>query len=816
MAFEKASETQLKNMYDLLANHRAGAGQPSLSSCYYASYHKLVATCDVDILQIDPKIRAAKTVRARIVPAGQKEPVVSADGRINDAGQGRIEADTPKLAPGDYQVVTEIVGEEGKVLASRTDPFTQRSFPWEGNKLGTERIVIAPFTPVQVEGSTLKVWDRTYRFGDTGLPQSLVSKNEELLAGPIRLEGTIAGKEVALVGDGQAQWIHKEGYNSTYEAHGKLAEHVAVTVQADTEYDGTTFYTLKLEPQDQSQVQRLDLVIPLRKLTDWEAMRSSGRDMPYGVVPAEEGVFWDSSKLAAAAFIHGTFVPYCVVSDGERGLSWAADSDRDWLLDDAKPSFFLEKRGDQVVMRARFVNTPSALKRVRTIKFMLTAMPTKPLPDEYRYRMWGMPNASFGWMAGFQGSCMWAYGTGPTVSFYKQEQYDILKERLEQDRRRVRWSAEKAVGPKYLPMSAWYVASNCMGYAMPEYDTYSGEWTGVTSPQPTPQQEYVNFKNEWGVWSTPRQQSRAYADLVPSTVDCRVYALDQQQKQAGMNGYWWDHSRFWTSGDLIKGTAYVRDDGSVQGIYNITLMRDMMKRMAVCSQINGLTPFHGYYSHGEIGPVGSFMQWSWAIEGPWYVNSKNVSLLDNIHGGLDGIRILLQTYEGLQITMRNETMDRQSDDPWQTRSCLGTALLFDVGLGIEGGAVNQAAREKVLADLSKFDYFNSKVQWTPYWRTKDLVRVEGGDVVCTLYTRKLPGQTPGVMLVLFNQGPSEATVSIHPDVMKLLGMQDVSLHDLEKLSAEPLPAENGTWPGIKIRRHDFRLMLLGPRASSGH
>ena len=41
-------------------------------------------------------------------------------------------------------------------------------------------------------------------------------------SGPIRLEGTIAGKEVALVGDGQAQWIHKEGYNSTYEAHGQL------------------------------------------------------------------------------------------------------------------------------------------------------------------------------------------------------------------------------------------------------------------------------------------------------------------------------------------------------------------------------------------------------------------------------------------------------------------------------------------------------------------------------------------------------------------------------------------------------------------
>lgn len=816
MAVAKSSATQLAHMYELLATNRAGAGQPRITSCYYHSFRKLTASCDVDILKIDPKFRAAKLFRTRIERASDKKPVLALDGKINAAGQGNIEGPTPKLAPGSYQVVTEIIGAAHQVLASRTDPFKVESFPWEGNKLGKEKIVVAPFTPVRAQGMTVKVWNRAFRFAQTGLPESLIAKGQELLAAPIRLEGKIGGKAVSLASAGNAQWIHKSGYNSTLQAHSQLARHVGVTVQADTQYDGTTFYILTLKPLDASKVEQLDLVIPLRKLTDWEAIRSSGRDIPYGTVPTQDGVFWDSSRLPAAAFMHGTFLPYCVLSDGERGLSWAADSDRDWMLDDARPSFFLEKRGTQVIMRARFVNAPRSLKRTRTIRFMLTAMPTKPLPEDYRYRTWGMANAAFGWMNGFQGSGMWAYGAGPTVSFYQQEQYDILRERLEADRRRVRLGAENAPGPKYLPMSAWYVATNTTGYAMPEYDTYSGEWAGVTSPQPSPQEGYVNFKSEWGVWSTPRQQSRAYADLVPSTVDCRVYAFDQHQKQAGMNGYWWDHNRFWTSGDLIKGGAYIRDDGSVQGTYNITLMRDMMQRMAVCSQLNGLRPFHGYYSHGEIGPMGSFMQWLWAIEGPWYVNSSKVSLLDNIRGGLDGIRILLQTYQGLPITMRNETFDRDSSDPWQTRSCLGVALLFDVGLGFEGGSVNEKTRQSLLQSLLKFDYFNHLVTWTPYWRTSGLVQVEGGDVVTTIYTRHLPGQTPGAMLVLFNKGDQAATVSVHADARKLVGSSDVSLHDLENLNTEPLPLNYGRWSGITIPRHGFRLMLLGPRASGGN
>ncbi len=818
MPFDTITAADLKNMYTAIAANRHNLGQPNLSSCYYQSYHTLTARCDVNILEINPTIRTAKILRASIVRVGHKKPLVSADGVIQPDGLGRIQVSTGKLPLGKYQVITQIIGNRGQVLASRIDPFAVKHFPWEHNKLGEEHIVAAPFTPVKVLGSTLHVWDRAYHFAATALPSSIISLGRNMLAAPITLTGTIDGKKIPLVSIGRPAWTHVSGYSATVTGHGQIGPHVHVTIKAKTEYDGTTFYTLTLTPHGLAKINELSMVIPLHKLMNWEAMRSSGRDMPYGTIGegTPDGVFWKSSELPAAAFIHDTFLPYCVISDGQRALSWAADSDQGWMVSNHRASFLLEKHANrQIWMHVRFVDTPSVLKTAHTIHFMLTAMPMKPKPADWRYRMWGMPNAAFGYMSGWQGSNMWAYGCGPTISFRNQNQFEILRHLLSADRQRVRLAAESVPGPKYPPMSMWYVSANTWGYAMPEYPTYSGEWTGMTHPPINPQRSYINFKSPFGVWSTAREQTRGGMDLIQSAIDCRVYDFDQEQKKAGMNGYWWDNGTFWTSGNLIKGTAYIRN-GHIQGIYNITLMRQMLKRMAVVSQLNHITPFQSMYAHGEIGPLAGFVNWLWAIEGPWYLNSDKVDLVQNIQGGLNGIRTILQTYQGLPISMDNNTQDQSSNDnanPWQTRSCLGVALLFDVGDGWNGG-INGFCQHKLVQALNRFDYFNHRVKWVPYWRTAKLVNVHGGHIVTTLYIRKLRGQTPGIMLVLFNDGHHTATVSVQANTNKLLGLarKYTTLHDLENWSANPVPMLAGRWGGITIPRHDFRLMLLGPRA----
>ena len=796
LPFVKTPADIQEKVYKLLASGRSGPGKPEISSCYYHSYHKLEATCDVDILRVDPRIRAANSFHTSIRAADGKE-MVQQTGPIDSAGQGRILADVPALPEGEYVILTEIPGEDGKPLASREDHFRVRTFPWEGNNLGKEKIVVRPFTPVKMTGQRLDVWGRRYTFGSTGFPVSIVSKGEEILAAPLRLEATIDGRDIDLQPGGKSAWKTAGGYNGLLESRAKLGP-IDVVVRADTEFDGTTKYELSFSGQKDTPVDRIDLVIPLRKMTGWEAVRN-GRDAAYGTAPTQEGVFWSAADLPPCANILGTFLPYCCVSDGERALAWAADSDEGWLLDDAKSSFFLERLGDTINMRIRFCNTPSHLAHPRTIRFMLQAMPEKAMPADYRYRMWDTPNASFGYSAGFQGSCFWAYGVGPAISLYKPEDYTILKGLLDADRERCRQAADRAPGPKFPGVTSWYSTTNCLGLAMPEYDTYAGEWVGVTEPKPSIEAGYINYKSPWGVWSTPRQQSRAYADLCPSTVDCRVWCYAMQLEKAGLDGYWWDHIRFWSGGSLIKGSAYVREDGKVQGRFNISAMREMMRRMAVIADTNGVTPFQGYYAHGAVGPIGSFLQYLWAIEGPWYMTSAKTDLLDNFRGGLDGIKVLMNRYSGVPVSLRGETFDRGKDDPFQSRCCLGVGLLLDVGVGFEGGNVDQKTRQALLKVLADFGYFEAANEWIPYWRTQDGVRTEGGDLLATVYQRKTPGRSAASLIVLFNNGdtPCDAKVTV-------ANAAGSKLTDLE--TGQPIETIGGA-AQVAVKRHDFRLIV---------
>jgi hypothetical protein len=671
-----------------------------------------------------------------------------------------------------------------------------RSFPWEGNHLGAEHIVVPPFEPVRVVHDTVDVWGRRYRFGPTGLPTSMTALGSELLAAPIRLEGVVTGQSAQLQAIDSPAAPAADDTHALLAARGQLGT-IDVALRADTEFDGAVTFELTLTPADATPLDRLDLVIPLQGLTGWEAIRN-GRDAAYGTVPATDGAFWSASSLPPCANLLGTFLPYACLTDGERALAWCADSDEGWLLDDHQSSFFLERAGDQVLMRARLCNTPSLLKAPRTIRFMLQALPAKPLPPDYRWRMWDTPNAHFGYMAGFQGSCFWSYGVGPTISLYQPEDYAILKGLLDADRGRCARAAAAAPGPKFPGVTSWYNTTNCLGLAMPEYDCYGGEWLGATEPQPTIEAGYVNYKSPWGVWSTPRQQSRAYADLAPSTVDCRVWCYAQQLAKSGLQGYWWDHLRFWSSGSLLKGTAYRRDDGQIQGRFNIGAMREMMRRMAVVAAQQGQPPFHGYYAHGNVGPIGSYLQYLWAIEGPWYMTSAKTDLLDNFRGGLDGLKVLANRYAGVPVTLRGETYDRNSPDKHQTRCCLGVGLLFDVGVGFEGGAVDGRTRDALLRALAAWGWFEAGNQWIPYWRSAAVVQPGDPGLLATVYRRPAGGS----LIVLFNASDRDLTAVLAVDGLAPGG---TGLTDLETGAHAP--------PLLTVKRHDFRLLTV-PAAES--
>ena len=117
-------------------------------------------------------------------------------------------------------------------------------------------------------------------------------------------------------------------------------------------------------------VKRLTLRIPVAD-TRAGFMHACGDEMRHnyaGVTPAGTGKVWDSSQGNKVKIV-GTFYPYLWVGDGERGVCWFADADRDWILDDETPVIDLVREGETLWLNVHFITKPGSLEREHKIVF---------------------------------------------------------------------------------------------------------------------------------------------------------------------------------------------------------------------------------------------------------------------------------------------------------------------------------------------------------------------------------------------------------------------------------------------------------------
>ncbi len=112
--------------------------------------------------------------------------------------KGKVNLNISGLKPGEYLVKGIVQDAVGKILASSSGPFTIPERPgWLGNQIGVSEEVLPPWFPVKVEGNCVKVTEREYVLDNSGLPISIKSLGEELLAGPAVLKAVIEKKEVS-------------------------------------------------------------------------------------------------------------------------------------------------------------------------------------------------------------------------------------------------------------------------------------------------------------------------------------------------------------------------------------------------------------------------------------------------------------------------------------------------------------------------------------------------------------------------------------------------------------------------------------------
>ncbi len=316
-------------------------------------------------------------VRATLV-AGEREVGACEIAQFDrDVGRGAI--DITGVDPGQYEVRATVVSPAGDVLAEAAAGWEQFDRPrfWM-SEAGMDNTVPVPWTPVEVEGGTTRVWGREYRCGSRVMPEQIVNQGQELLAGPVTMTATVGGTEIDLI-DMQPSVTDARDDRAVREAAvatGPLAIHWQVT----TEFDGMQRYDLTIDARDQATIDGLVLDIPIRREFAQFLLPSNGRFAKAQVIGDET---WQS-----------TFIPQVWVGNDDLGFAWFAESDQHWKPLDDEAMLEVIPDGDTVSIRANIVREPLTITEPITITFGLMATPVKRVPsgDPWYYRFGALNN----------------------------------------------------------------------------------------------------------------------------------------------------------------------------------------------------------------------------------------------------------------------------------------------------------------------------------------------------------------------------------------------------------------------------------------
>ena len=773
---------------------------PALQFAYMPSYNRLKVTGDNGILGLDPDLKK----KAKCLHASFGKQSGETMGRNSapfaPGGVSELTFSFPPLPEGKYDITLEIQDASGKALLTKKDTFERKLFPFESFKGGTADTVVRPYTPLRVgkrnyetAGNRVELTrvGMVSQFHDLLVPEEA---GRDLLAGPVQLIGRQNGRAVVLTegGDGFS-WENATLPTRASGRSGGAIGSVAVELHSEADYTGQYLTLLELNPRGNVNLDRLELVIPLKDPVD-TAFAYSPRDSimlyrknhPYTGTP-KEGVLWTNLSERPTR----PHVMY--VGNGERGLYWYTDSYEGFYLDKHQPHIVMEKVKGATVLKIAFINRSVVLDRPRQLKFAFLPVPTKPLPPDARTMAWNSERMHIGgaswwgtagcfvfplddrewqdWIAGkpFKFQDKTTPGSFPVMPPPKRDAQG-------------RYLLEK--GREY----GSYRAADLIGHLQPEFSVFSGEWAGETNPRPQPDSSLLHYRDKDGnpIWPEPEQRTVYLKDAcVPSFYDFEAYYFYLMAKNTGAGGHWWDWNSLVEGRSLDKGSMYLNDEGKPEPRLNLFLVRDYYQRVARIVQELGIPDTNNVYSPGAV------FQMPWLTRMNAWESMYLESDLDDMFSaqGLDKYRTIIGKYSGIpvQIVM-NIPIDLKSA---RARTVFALALLHDNGIF---GADWSKDRMEILRNAGVLD---SYAEWIPYWRSQSVAAADQPGVLISVYRNTQAGRTT---LVVVNPGDAGVETNIK------LGSAIQSAKDGE--TGEPILVERGRIRKLTVKRHDFRLVVV--------
>jgi len=271
------------------------------------------------------------------------------------------------------------------VLAA-ADVGADAEYPWLGNQLGVTDEAPEPWTPVEIDGQTVRVWGREIAWDGGALPAQITSLGVPLLAAPIELRLIVDGERVGPPPTPQ-RLVEQRGGWAVLE-HSASSPAVALSATTTVEFDGFTRVQLALIPEREVTVDAWELRIPMRG----EAAEVFSRYLQYDFATqrTDKRSFATSMQFIERE-IHEPFTPEVWVGNKQVGLAWAAETNLAWRQEQFDRAVSVLPGEGSTDLVVRFIDHQVTLTEPMTVEFALIATPLKPFDERLRQIRMGHP-----------------------------------------------------------------------------------------------------------------------------------------------------------------------------------------------------------------------------------------------------------------------------------------------------------------------------------------------------------------------------------------------------------------------------------------
>ena len=711
----------------------------------YSPYtNKLSGFVDRGIYGASEEAKTAVEAKLTVMEATEDEKVVAEKTSAFQRDFATFLFELPKLKRGEYKVSLLLFDKNKRIVGERNpDPFSKSEFPWERNTLGLEDVVWEPFEPIELEGNTLETIKHVITIDPSGLPAQIAIKPDlrelplekradptkmtetELAAigrgpqlrAPLRLEAVVNGQrataEVVEPFTPVRQW------KSELELASKLRVG-ALEMELHTQYDCDGALTVKLTygAEQPVEAELLELVMDVAGPVDQRVGGAYGMQPASGMemtLPDEEGLVWDSANdehLEPFSLYYTKFVPFLYFGNGDRGWSWLADRDEQWVVDQEGSTMTLERdKYGQVTWRVKFVNHKATITGKRTLEFVIFTHPAKPKDDGYRRIAWlDWPPQNYG---GIGLKCI--PNDGPFGIDGSDGTFKYFLRRYPN-------------GAPRLYINSW------LNSGIPEMQkrAYTGVWRLHQNARVN--SAPIDSKGGYGQpWIRPGRGNSGSRQYTQSLEDYTVYHCERMIRIGRVPGYWWDELHPPVRTECVaSGGAFFRKPSEVkegelpwQAQWASLNVRNMYKRLARLLKQNDVPNYNSFWA-GSSTTYESYARDSELRESA-AAFSKTYEIDNVTRFPISFFRYCCNTHNGLYTRVQPEATGFKGfglmpgDDLRLDRALMGRVLIHDIGLAPQVNNAEQFAR--VLNILYDFGYFDEETtEMIPYWRSRSVCR----------------------------------------------------------------------------------------------